>query len=63
MDTASAKMVELAQNMPRFLGIESLRDKIGFGITSVYWKDKASIKAWWDHTEHKKVKKRGRAIW
>ena len=63
MDTASAKMVELAQNMPRFLGIESLRDKIGFGITSVYWKDKASIKAWRDHTEHKIVKKRGRAIW
>jgi len=50
-DTASARMVELAQNMP------------GFGITSVYWKDKESIKAWRNHEEHKVVKKRGRAIW
>ena len=50
-DTASARMVELAQNMP------------GFGITSVYWKDKESIKAYRNHEEHKIVKKRGRAIW
>jgi heme-degrading monooxygenase HmoA len=50
-DTASARMVELAQSMP------------GFGITSVYWKDKESIKAWRNHEEHKVVKKRGRAIW
>ena len=50
-DTASARMVELAQNMP------------GFGITSVYWKDKESIKTWRNHEEHKIVKKRGRDIW
>ena len=62
-DTASVRMVELAQNMPGFLGVESLRDKSGFGITSVYWKDKESIKAWRYHEEHKIVKKRGRAIW
>ena len=35
----------------------------GVGITSVYWKDKESIKAWRYHEEHKIVKKRGRAIW
>lgn len=62
-DIASARMVELAQNMPGFLGVESLRDKSGFGKTSVYWKDKESIKAWRNHEEHKVVKKRGRAIW
>ena len=44
-------MVELAQNM------------LGFGITSVYWKDKESIKTWRNHEEHKIVKKGGRAIW
>ncbi|MBC8346359.1 MAG: antibiotic biosynthesis monooxygenase [Candidatus Marinimicrobia bacterium] len=62
-DKASARMVELAQNMPGYLGVESVRDPNGFGITSVYWKDKESIKAWRNHTEHKKVKKRGRVIW
>ena len=43
-DTASARMVELAQNMPGFLGVESLRDKSGFGITSVFWKDKELVR-------------------
>ncbi|MEA1882103.1 MAG: antibiotic biosynthesis monooxygenase [Candidatus Marinimicrobia bacterium] len=62
-DAASARMVELAQNMPGFLGVESARDLSGFGITSVYWKDKESINTWRHHPEHKKVKKRGRAIW
>jgi len=62
-DVTSARMVELAQNMPGFLGVESARDDSGFGITSVYWKDEDSIKAWRNHSEHKKVKKRGRAIW
>lgn len=62
-DTASARMFELVQNMPGFLGVESVRDEDGFGITSVYWKDKESIDAWRHHSEHKQVKKRGRAIW
>ena len=49
-------MVALAQKMPGFLGVESVRDETGFGITSVYWKDKISIMAWRNHTEHKKEK-------
>jgi len=48
-DTATARMVELAQDMPDFLEFKSLRGKPGFGITSVYWKDKESIKTWWNH--------------
>ena len=62
-DTASTRMSELAQNMPGFLGVESVRESNGFGITSVYWKDKESIKAWRNHSEHQIVKKRGKAIW
>ena len=38
-------MVALAQEMPGFLGVESVRDETGLGITSVYWKDKESIEA------------------
>ena len=59
----SAKMVALANKQPGFLGVDSVRDESGKGITSVYWKDKESIDAWRNHPKHKKVKKRGRAIW
>ena len=62
-ETTSAKMVELAQEMPGFLGVESVRNEDGFGITSVYWKDNESIDSWRNHREHKKAKKRGRAFW
>ena len=48
-DTESARMVELAQGMPGFLEVKSLLGKPGFGITSVYWKDKESNKTWWNH--------------
>ena len=34
-DKTSAKMVELAQNILGYLGVESIRDTYGFGITSV----------------------------
>ena len=56
-------MSELAQNVPDFLRVESVRDSNGFGITSVYWEEKESIEAWKRNGEHKKVKKRGRSIW
>ena len=62
-DEASAWMSELVQNMPKFLGVESVHGSNGFGITSVYWEEKESIEAWKRHGEHKKVKKRGRSIW
>jgi heme-degrading monooxygenase HmoA len=62
-EETSAKMVELAQKIPGFLGVESVRNENGFGNTTVYWKDKESIKAWRNHKKHKKAKKRGRAIW
>ncbi|MDP6684675.1 MAG: antibiotic biosynthesis monooxygenase [Candidatus Marinimicrobia bacterium] len=61
--TRSAEMVALANKQPGFLGVESVRDESGLGITCVYWKDKESITAWRNHPEHKKVKKRGRTIW
>ena len=59
----SAKMVALAKESPGFLGVEFVRDENGFGITSVYWKDKESIDIWRHNEEHNKVKKRGRSIW
>ena len=55
------RMVELAEEQPGFLGIESVRD--GLGITVSYWKDIESIKAWKQNTEHLQAQQRGRDIW
>ena len=62
-EATSARIVGLAQEMPGFLGVESVRNEDGFGITSVYWEDLNSIDAWRNHEEHKKAKSRGMAIW
>lgn len=62
-DKTSAEMVALAQKQSGYLGVESVRSDSGLGITSVYWKDKESIKSWRHHPEHKKAKTRGREIW
>ena len=35
------KMVELAKQQPGFLGIESVKEKLGISVS--YWKDLASI--------------------
>ena len=56
-------MVNLAQKQPGYLGVESVREESGMGITSVYWKDKESIRAWRNHPDHMNVKKRAQEIW
>ncbi len=61
-DETSAKMVALAHEQPGFLGVESVRDESGLGITSVYWKDKASIAAWRNHPEHEKATSTNRPL-
>lgn len=62
-DEASARMVELAAQVPGFLGVESARDAQGFGITVSYWSDEAAISAWKLQTEHAVIRERGRWLW
>lgn len=57
---AATRMVELAQNEPGFLGIESARGADGFGITVSYWDSLEAIERWRDHAEHKLTQNRGR---
>ena len=61
-DTA-AKMVSLASGMPGFLGVESVRDPEGLGITVSYWKDESSIRDWKNHTAHLKAQQFGKEKW
>lgn len=59
-DTAN-RMMELAQQQPGFLGVESARNEIG--ITVSYWTDLVAIKNWKEHTEHTIAREKGRADW
>ena len=40
----SERMVDLAQQQPGFLGLESVRAEDGIGITVSYWRDRESIR-------------------
>jgi heme-degrading monooxygenase HmoA len=57
------RMVELAALQPGFLGVESVRDAEGFGITVSYWVDEAAIQAWKADVEHRAAQARGRSTW
>lgn len=56
-------MVELAQTMPGFLGVESTRDDTGLGITVSYWQDEASIANWKANDEHIAARRMGNEKW
>ena len=56
----AARMGELVQQEPGFLGVESARDAEGFGITLSYWKDEAAALAWKRQAEHREAQRLGR---
>lgn len=47
------KMEELARSQPGFLGVESVRDENGEGITVSYWESETAIRNWSRHPEHR----------
>ena len=57
------KMVELAQQQTGYLGMESVRDTGGKGITVSYWQDMDAIKAWKNDIQHQEARKLGKDKW
>ena len=57
------RMVELANVQNGFIGVESARDKNGFGITVSYWKTEDDIRAWKLNQEHLLAQKFGKERW
>lgn len=62
-DAAGARMVELAAQQPGFLGIESVRQADGTGITVSYWSSLDAIRGWKGHAEHTLAQELGRTRW
>ena len=60
---AAARMVELVQQQPGFVGVRSVRGADGLGITVSYWDSLEAIAAWRAEAEHAATRERGRADW
>ena len=56
----SEKMVTLASKQPGFLGLESVRDDSGLGITVSYWESRDAITAWGRQADHRIAQEHGR---
>lgn len=57
------KMLSLAAKIDGFLGVESLRNENGFGITVSYWRDSTAISNWKNQTDHLIAQDRGKQEW
>lgn len=62
-DEAARRMVELANDQPGYLGLESARSPDGMGITISYWTGDAAIKAWRENPEHAQAIEKGKSDW
>jgi len=57
------RMMELAAGQPGYLGVETVRDASGFGITVSYWRSEEDIRNWRRNAEHTIARERGRKDW
>jgi heme-degrading monooxygenase HmoA len=60
---AADRMAQLASVQPGYLGVDSVRDANGVGITVSYWTSEAAISAWRHNAEHTIVREQGRKSW
>jgi heme-degrading monooxygenase HmoA len=59
----SRRMMELAAQQPGFLGVESVRDAVGLGITVSYWESEQAIRNWKKNAEHQIAQRSGQKTW
>ncbi|RIX48599.1 antibiotic biosynthesis monooxygenase [Paenibacillus nanensis] len=57
------QMVQLASEQPGFIGVESVRDASGSGITVSYWDSLEAIRNWKRNEAHRVAQDRGKQEW
>ena len=62
-EAMSARMKELVQRQPGFLGFDTARGADGFGITVAYFESLEAIAAWRANAEHRAAQNLGRERW
>lgn len=60
---AADRMAQLASEQSGYLGVDSVRDASGVGITVSYWSSEAAIAGWRRNAEHTIVREQGRKDW
>ena len=60
---AAERMAQLASQQPGYLGVDSVRDANGVGITVSYWSSEEAIVAWRRNAEHTITREQGRKHW
>lgn len=61
-EAMAERMVELAEQQPGFLGVESAREN-GLGITVSYWASEEAISSWKSQVDHLDAQRQGREKW
>ncbi|MFF6995812.1 antibiotic biosynthesis monooxygenase family protein [Streptomyces sp. NPDC008313] len=59
----SARMQELVQEVPGFLGMDHAGTPGGLSVTAAYFRDADALTEWRGNAEHREAQKRGRAEW
>ncbi|KAF2775124.1 antibiotic biosynthesis monooxygenase [Streptomyces sp. OM5714] len=62
-DETSARMVELVQGVPGFLGVDHAQSPGGLGVTVAYFRDADALTQWRTNAEHRAAQQRGRDEW
>lgn len=57
------RMLALAPQQPGFLGVETVRDHDGLGVTVSYWLNVKAIEPWRKHAEHQMAQANGKEKW
>jgi heme-degrading monooxygenase HmoA len=62
-DIMASQMLDLAAQQPGYLGVETIENDLGHGITVSYWESMDAIKAWRDNPDHLAAQKLGKEVW
>lgn len=57
------RMEKLSNTQPGFLGIQSVREESGLGITVSYWKTLEDVANWKKNVEHREAQSKGKSDW
>lgn len=59
----SSRIADRVEGQPGFLGMESVRETEGFGITVSYWRNQDAVTAWRADPAHTEARMLGRSRW
>lgn len=62
-DEMAERMNKLSRAQPGFLGIQSVREASGHGITVSYWKRLDDVANWKRNVEHREAQSKGKSNW